>query len=459
MLVGFSVSNYKSFKDAQSISFISSKVARHKEHISVIANRKILKSALVFGANAGGKSNLINAVDFSRKLILLGMDRIDSNKKYFRIDNESYKLPGVFEYRLIANDIEYSYGIAISYEKKEIISEWLVKIGSDREEEIIFNRETDGNGVSMVSTEKTYDTEEEKNRMNIYLEDFGENISDSFKKKTILSDIAERVNDKQNAFKEITSVFEWFKNVIIVFPTSKYNGLNDIAIDDEKKSFFSELISYFDTGINSIEGKEQTLDFDKLIQKFANEDVEKIKMDISNATDERPVMLKAGQQIYILKKDKNGDIVYGKMQLNHGNDRDLFEYSDESDGTKRLFDLIPLFYKSRRKSVIFVDEIDRSLHTNLTKKFMRLFYELTEGSNCQLIATTHDSNLLDLDLLRQDEIWFVERQEDHSSSIYSLNRYKERFDKKIDKEYLLGRYGAIPIFNENILEGEIINEQ
>lgn len=459
MLVGFSVSNYKSFKDAQSISFISSKVARHKEHISVIANRKILKSALVFGANAGGKSNLINAVDFSRKLILLGMDRIDSNKKYFRIDNESYKLPGVFEYRLIANDIEYSYGIAISYEKKEIISEWLVKIGSDREEEIIFNRETDGNGVSMVSTEKTYDTEEEKNRMNIYLEDFGENISDSFKKKTILSDIAERVNDKQNAFKEITSVFEWFKNVIIVFPTSKYNGLNDIAIDDEKKSFFSELISYFDTGINSIEGKEQTLDFDKLIQKFANEDVEKIKMDISNATDEQPVMLKAGQQIYILKKDKNGDIVYGKMQLNHGNDRDLFEYSDESDGTKRLFDLIPLFYKSRRKSVIFVDEIDRSLHTNLTKKFMRLFYELTEGSNCQLIATTHDSNLLDLDLLRQDEIWFVERQEDHSSSIYSLNRYKERFDKKIDKEYLLGRYGAIPIFNENILEGEIINEQ
>ena len=127
----------------------------------------------------------------------------------------------------------------------------------------------------------------------------------------------------------------------------------------------------------------------------------------------------------------------------------MFEYIDESDGTKRLFDLIPLFYEKKRSKIIVIDEIDRSLHTNLTRRFLELFYELTENYDYQIIATTHDSNLLDLDLLRQDEIWFVERQEDHSSKIFSLNKFKERYDKKIDREYLLGRYGAVPVFYED----------
>jgi hypothetical protein len=88
-----------------------------------------------------------------------------------------------------------------------------------------------------------------------------------------------------------------------------------------------------------------------------------------------------------------------------------------------------------------------------------MFYENNEDNTCQLIATTHDSNLLDLDLVRQDEIWFVERDESHASQLYSLNKFKERFDKKIDKEYLLGRYGAIPIFNDMLLtEGNDADE-
>ena len=115
--------------------------------------------------------------------------------------------------------------------------------------------------------------------------------------------------------------------------------------------------------------------------------------------------------------------------------------------------MIPLFYEHNGNRVIFIDEIDRSLHTNLTRKFLELFYKLTEDDTSQIIATTHDSNLLDLDLVRQDEIWFVKRGGDHSSYLYSLNRYKERYDKKkIDKEYLLGRYDAIPVFDDEVLE-------
>ena len=454
MLVGFSVSNYKSFQDTQKISFIASKIARHKDHISTIAGRKVLKSALIFGANASGKSNLIKAVKFSKDIILLGTDRIDLNKKYFRINSESYKIPGIFEYRIITDNVEYSYGIAISYDKKEIIAEWLVKIKSGGSEEIIFNREVDEDGISSVTSEKTYFTEEENVRMNVYLEDFRTNISSSFRKKTILSDIALRVNDKQGYFKEIKSVYKWFNSIIILFPVSQYCGLNNIAEDDLKKSLFTEFMSFFDTGIVSVEGKEETFDFDKIVQRLNSEDAEKIKIDISNASANHPIMLKDNKQIYVLKKDEHGNIVYNKIQLNHGNDEDLFEYADESDGTKRLFDLLPLFYENKRDCVILIDEIDRSLHTNLTKRFMELFYELTKDNTCQLMVTTHDSNLLDLEMLRQDEIWFIERQKDHSSKVYSLNKFKERFDKKIDKEYLLGRYGAIPIFDETILDEE-----
>lgn len=451
MLVGFSVSNYKSFEETQSISFVASKITRHKEHVWAHGNKKILKSGLIFGANAGGKSNLIKAIQFSKEIIVNGLEKVNLNKSHFRIDSTMYKTPGVFEYRIIIDENEYSYGLAISYANREIIGEWLVRIETSGDETYLFNRNVNEDNISYADSEVDDITDEEKQKMRFYLEGFSENITDAYKRKCILNDIALRVNDKVGVFAEIKKVYKWFDEIIIMFPSTKYNGLNDVAADDTRRLFFSEMMSYFDTGIEAIEGQSQEMDFDKILEKIPRADAEKIKIDISNAANERPIMFKVDEQAFILRKDENGNIVYNKMLLNHGNAEDMFEYIDESDGTKRLFDLIPLFYENRKASVILIDEIDRSLHTNLTRKFLELFYELMEGRKCQLIATTHDSNLLDLELLRQDEIWFVERQDDHRSKIFSLNKFKERFDKKIDKEYLLGRYGAIPIFNDNCI--------
>lgn len=450
MLIGFSVSNYKSFKETQKISFTASKITRHKSHITVKNNKRILKSGLIFGANAGGKSNLVNAIYFSREIIVNGLDKVNLNKSYFRIENNMYKEPGVFEYRIMVDDKEYSYGLVVSYFDKIILSEWLIEISHNGEETYIFNRDIDDN-ISHAESEIDFQNTEERYKMNFYLEGFSERISDAYKKKTILNDIALRTTDKKGIFAEIRKVYEWFASVIILFPESKYNGLNEVAADDIKKKFFSTLMNYFDTGIESVEGESQQMDFDKILDNVPVPDAEKIKVDISNAANEHPIMFKVGEQVFILHRDENGNIVYNKLLLNHGNLDDMFEYTDESDGTKRLFDLIPVFYENRRGSLILIDEIDRSLHTNLTRKFLELFFEIVEDKECQLIATTHDSNLLDLELLRQDEIWFVERQADHSSKVFSLNKFKERFDKKIDKEYLLGRYGAIPIFDDDFV--------
>lgn len=454
MLVGFSVNNYKSFLDAQSISFVAGKIARHKAHVAVKGNKKILKSGLIFGANASGKSNLVKAVHFSKEIILNGLDKVNLNKSHFRIVKDAYKLPGVFEYRIMVGNNEYSYGIAISYADKEIVGEWLVRIDDKNNETCLFNREVDENNICHALSEIDYVSVEEKMKMEFYLGGFGENISDAYKKKSILSDIALRENNKKGVFAEIKSVYDWFENVIIIFPDSKYNGLNEVAADEAKRKFFSAVMSYFDTGIESVEGQSQEMDFDKILNQMSGLDAENMKISISNMVNEEPIMLRIDEQVFVLRKDDSGNIVYNKLLSNHGNSEDLFEYADESDGTQRLFDLIPLFYENRRSSVILIDEIDRSLHTKLTREFLHLFYEVGEGRDCQLIATTHDSNLLDLDLLRQDEIWFVERQDNHSSKVFSLNRFRERFDKKIDREYLLGRYGAIPIFDdENVLEG------
>ena len=453
MFIGFSVSNFLSFKNPQTMSMMASKVARHKEHILSGNGKRVLKTGLIYGANAGGKSNFIKAIDFSRDIILGGLEEVDLNRKYFRISKDGYKQPGVFEYRLITQSgKEYSYGIAISYATKEILSEWLVRIEKSGVETYIFNRDTDENGVNFTLSEIKPKSEAERIKWEIFLDVFGQNISPSMKKKSVLSDVAERSNENRGVLREIRYVYEWFQSIIILFPTSQYSGLNQLVEKEDVRKFFSHILKYFDTGIESVESKQGEMEFDRIFEGIPKEHAEKLKTRISNDIEDDSVIFKVNNQVYSLKKDEEGNIITTKMMQNHGNAQELFEYADESDGTQRLFDLIPLFLEHQGNRVIFVDEIDRSLHTNLTRKFLQLFYTLTEDADCQIIATTHDSNLLDLDLVRQDEIWFIKRLEDHSSQIYSLNRYKERYDKKIDKEYLLGRYDAVPVFDEEILE-------
>ncbi len=447
MLIGFSVSNFKSFYRSQSISLKAADISRHRDHLVQAGNQKILKTGIIFGANAGGKSNFVKAVDFSNLIITKGLEYVDLSKQYFRLKDGCADLPGVFEYRICVEEQEYVYGIAISYTKREILGEWLVRMEQDGSETYIFNRDMDDDGNRVTGTEVKFYNQEEKVRMDIYLEDFGENISEPLKRVTILSDIALRSNEKRGVFSEILKVYLWFARMIIVFPTSKYENLGEIAGDDATKRLFSLMMKRFDTGIQSVESQDEgEIDLDRIFERLPYDEAEDAKQDVLREAEKHPVMFRMDNKMYILKKDKRGSLISAKMLLNHGNEKDMFEYMDESDGTKRLFHLIPLFYENLGMSTILIDEIDRSLHTNLTRRFLELFYHLTENQRNQMIMTTHDSNLLDLELVRQDEIWFVERQKDQSSSVFSLNQFKDRMGKEIDKEYLLGRYGAIPIF-------------
>ena len=171
-----------------------------------------------------------------------------------------------------------------------------------------------------------------------------------------------------------------------------------------------------------------------------------ILKDISTKKDLKATLYKNGFP-YTLEKLEDGTITVKKLILIHNEKQKTeFEFKEESDGTRRLFDLIPLIAKFDKDYTVLIDEFDRSLHPKLTKLFFEIFYSF-KTSKAQLIATTHEVTLLDLNLVRRDEIFFIEKDNDSSSKLFSLSKFKERYDKKINKAYLLGRYGGVPKIN------------
>ena len=173
---------------------------------------------------------------------------------------------------------------------------------------------------------------------------------------------------------------------------------------------------------------------------------EEIRMSMDEGA-KKSISIGVNNQSFVLSME-NGELMADQLMMNHGNKDDLFDLYDESDGTQRLFDLIPAYEVVKDGRVILIDEVDRSFHSKLTEEFVRRYFEITEGSACQMICTTHDLNLMTLNLLRKDEIWFAERDNEHSTRLYSLSEFKTRNDKSVLNDYIQGRYGAIPCISE-----------
>lgn len=435
MLIRFTVENYRSFNERQVFSMAAGKHTRHKEQLVVANGKRLLKAGIIFGANASGKSNLIKAINFGKNIALKGIKNSMTMNRHFRIDPMAINRPGVFQYDFLSNGHIYSYGFAISYTKNIFLSEWLY-LCDDNKEICIFDR---AEGES-ISTDLSFTDPEDEQRFTIYADDIADNNS-------FLAEICSHKLRSIEEFKSFFDVLDWFGSLIIIFPQTRYRDLGQLFKNDENDSF-GKLLNYFDTGIEdvitAIKPIEEVLAF--LPDDIKNNIIHDIQegFDEDNKKTTTVDVTIVGKRFSFTRKD--GIIVGSQLTMNHGNPTDLFELDDESDGTRRLFDLIPLYQKGKENYVILVDEIDRSFHTKLTLEFLRKFFEKTEGIKSQIIVTLHDSNVMNLNIFRQDEIWFIERKEDHSSEIYSLNKFKERFDHSVAKDYLLGRYGAVPNF-------------
>ncbi len=231
-------------------------------------------------------------------------------------------------------------------------------------------------------------------------------------------------------------------------------------LKNENIDYVCDIISAFGTGIKEL--KRVRIDEEAMfknippqLKKMLLSDIENRKIDIlNNKIKESGVVLRNRENIYIVLVKNNLEVVYETINFSHENQDVLFRLSEESDGTVRLLDLMEILLSDENR-VFVVDELDRCLHPSLTYKFIELFVTIATKKNIQLIVTTHESRLLDFDLLRRDEIWFTNKNEKGESVIYSLDEFNERFDKKIDKAYLDGRYGGVPVFNTLFPIGEV----
>ncbi len=436
MLIRFNVENFLSFNEKVEFSLIANKERRLTTHVFKGDGINILKSSVIYGANASGKTNLVKAIDFSQKVITKGIDKLNPVNCHFRLNNDNINRPSIFNYEIKAGNKYYSYGFAIQLNKLKIIEEWLYEIGNNREKKV-FERFINDTGKHEIEIGLQLSSKAKK-RFDVYKEDF-EN-SDNL---LFLSEINRKSIDDFPEVVGFIDVFNWFdKKLTVLKPDSKFAGLNFIGDDTEMTKTFNSFLNVFQTGINNVTSEEidlDSLDIPKKIKEDLTKKIEKAKA----------IIFEINGMTYTLKKNESNEYKIKKIGLEHLSDDGnavVFDIEDESDGTQRLFDFIPALHElTKTDSVFIVDELDRSLHSKLTYGIFELFLKLSLNNESQLIATTHESLLLDLDLLRRDEIWFVEKKA-NQSRLYSLDEFKVRNDKIVNKDYLLGRYGAIPIF-------------
>lgn len=437
MLIKFTVENYRSFKEEQIFTMRARKHSRLNEHLINGLENRFLKCGVLYGANASGKTNFIKATNFAKNIVINGVIPGKIINRYFRIDKSMYEIPGKFEFEIENNGCDYIYGFKISYLHNRICEEWLYQIEKNKKICIFYRK-----NENEIRTQLRFSSKKIQQRFYIYAEDVDEST-------TLLAEFASHKLQGIEEFKPFFDVYSWFQKLIIIFPESIYGDYKQFFLNDNK-STFARLLSYFDTGVDRIIGDEKTVDevLSFLPEKVRNDIISNLCSGFNEKDSEYEVSvdLSINNKRISISRDATGKFIAQQLMMDHGNNSDLFDLEDESDGTRRLFDLIPIYSKLYEDRVVFIDELDRSFHSKLTEEFINKFCENSKNNKSQLIFTTHDINLLNLTKFRQDEIWFVERVEDKSSKLYSLKDFKERFDKDVQKEYMLGKYGAVPHF-------------
>lgn len=444
MLLRVSVENYKSFDQKEELSFISSsKIQANKNHRVKIKQTSILKNAVVYGANASGKSNLVKAISFIKKTLLEGLP-VNSTNNFCRNTLENETRESIFELQFTVEDKFYAYGFSTILSQRIITEEWLYELMQDGSSHNLFLREKDkspviGDAVNLSTSER--------NRFSIYAEDFANHDTQLF--LTEMNRGKKYDNDSKLLFFKKT--FDWIMNhIVVIYPDIGISN-TDAYYSDESLETISHLIKTFDTGVCEIKTRQITVDeMSKMVPKeilFEIINTLKRQMMISNYPHVK-MTWRINDGFFNIHINKNQEIEITTLVLKHNTSLFDFSFEEESDGTKRLFDLIDMLMNKEEDMIFVVDELERSLHPKLTEHFLKLFMDVHSNDKDQLLFTTHEDTIMDQELFRRDEIWFIERDSHNSSKIYSLDRFKERYDKKLSKAYLEGRYGAIPVFKQ-----------
>lgn len=435
MLMGFKVKNFRSFDELQHFSMLAGKVRNNENHIIETNNKKILKFSGLFGANGSGKSNLIIAISIIKGIFNGGI-RTLINNQFYRGKNGDPNKDSYFEYEIEIDKKLYSYGFELNFSRNELVSEWLIDMTKPTEK-IIFERDLKKKTIGS-------DIKEKNEYFNTCLKEMKNNNSDLF-----LLEMSRRLIMSKNNdifFKDIINVFNFLANEMIIIRPASHKLLPLDYVDKKDKiiKYLNKMdininnIKADDYDINSIRSRMSDVDFANFINDF--EMISK-KAKINSCT------LRIGNDLYLVKKDENNKFEVKSLKFMHNNSEYSFGAYEESDGTIRVLELLDILLTDNK--VYLIDELDSSLHPLLVEGLLKLFLE--SNNTNQLIITTHELKTLDFDLVRRDEIWFAEKSEEGSTRIFSLEEFKDvaRFDRKIDKAYLEGRFGAIANIDTN----------
>lgn len=448
MLLRFSVKNFLSFKEEASLSMVATHDDRHLNHLLTGRQynpKKVLRSAAVYGANGHGKTNLFNAIKFARDLIVDGNEEGPIPIRPYKTSKPSDE-PTDFIFNFSTGGIDYEYGFKIK--STHIEEEWLFYSPKGREVRV-FERVTkqrkNGEFETIVGLGTPLKRKIRDDRAS------GAEFMDFLAVATPATQpyLTEAV--KRNV-KWLREPFNWFRRSLqIISADSDYGALNLRAHEDaDFIKALSDRIREVGVGIDHIE---------TAARRFDLSDLKGIPLDmgdfIENTVSEGDVVEFAGPdgKKIILKKKEGGDVeVIDLLAVYKRDDGSFVKFTqeEESSGTRRLFNLLPMLVDLANSDRTFIiDELDRKLHPLLSYRLLEAFIGATECG--QIVFTTHNTHLLNLDLFRRDEIWFVEKNRNGLSTVYSLADLNVRPDVDVRRGYLNGRFGAIP-FIGNIFD-------
>jgi len=446
MLISLTVSNFRSIAKEQEFSMVADNYYQdHPEHLTAIPGGKdhLLPAAVIYGANASGKSNLVKALQFIKELVLKGSQPGQPiNRQAFRLRKSCASEPSTFELRFVHGQRVFGYGFKVT--DAEVVDEWLSLFEGEREVPC-FERTT-SEGATKVNTLEGFGGDEHSVHSRIKL--LG---SIGVRGNQLFLSAARELFDADAQGPLVRAVLEWINLLTIIGPNDRFSVLSKFVDDSpEFRTFAGRFLHGASTGVSGLQ--VQKVDYDE--QAMSHPSM-RVFLDTLAPGQVRPT-----PDGHIERADGK-NFRFARLLAQHIDESGegvQFALSDESDGTRRLLDLLPALYQSKeRRRVYVIDEIDRSLHPLLARKFLEFFLKSSAGERGQMILTTHESNLMDLDLLRRDEIWFTEKNPDSETRVYPLSDFSIRTDLKVAKGYLQGRFGAIPFLGDidRLVEGPV----
>ena len=438
MLIDFTLENWMSFRDPVTFSMIASRERQHGKRVPRVSKyqTRILPVAAIYGGNASGKTNFFKALNFAKNLITQGTHPDNLIPvEIFRLDPASADKLSRFSFQILVEEVIYEYSFALN--RREIFEEKLVQINS-ASEKVLFDRR---GGEPHFHASLVEDP----------------SLSYAFKgtRKNQLF-LTNSISQQVMTFQ---SVYNWFKEtLLLIAPDSRFEPFERFIDEDHPLySTMSEMLPQLDTGITHLGGEEVPFDNVPLPEPLKV----KLQSELAEGGTVRLLTAPVNERYVFTRKD--GNLIAKKLVTYHSKSDGTeikFDIRQESDGSQRVIDLLPAFLEisaMRSKKVLVVDEVDRSLHTLLSRQLIEAYLDsCSVESRSQLLFTTHDVLLMDQELLRRDEMWVAERDSSGSSKMFSFSEYKDvRYDKDIRKSYLQGRLGGIPRI---LLDGSLSDE-